>query len=598
MTGKTAKQVPAGAGPRSWLGHPLLVLALALLSSGFAMSGNRFIAIHNTLPYEEQNHVQFVSAAIDSMREGSLLLREVPRMAKPAAPIFRRYPVYQFYGNFPFFIGATLGNLGLEAYTAFLLLGYASFVIGFIGTFLAARALGLRAGSALAGALLFTLAPYHLMDWYGRFAFTETFALGMLPLALYGALKASRERSALAFAFSAAAWSAVMMSHTIMHIYGALIIFGVLAVNWCLLDRRDWAALWRPFAAYALGFACVAWSLWPIIKFGDQFSIAHWFNPRDWAYVSGLKYLLARSYLPHPQAGFMGFQIGWPLLFALLASPFLFLRRPWVAIFSVFMLLAVYLAWSPNDVWPHLGPLAIIQFPYRILAFVVLTGSVLTAALWDAWVRRFEALWLLPFALLIVLAAKPYVLEGGNNMSAAEVNALYSQGGVHFQGPPADYVINDPNSAWMTSHYPTPSYDLGPVTMTAALAEGVDWHAAPVVTATAALQGAAAPGSPSASVEFGPLTRVKLQGLRQGDIIQLPMPWYPKMFAFTVNGKSAPYGRVDRRLAWRAPGDGDFNIEFRFRGLLGANALSLLGWLIFMGLLAFHFMTPKKKSEA
>lgn len=573
----------SGTPARDWLGHPLLVLALALATSYFAMSGNYRAAIHNTLPYEEQNHVQFVSAAIEAMAEGSLLLREVPRMAKPAPPIFRRYPVFQFYGNFPYFIGATLGNLGLDAYTVFLVLGYASFVIGFIGLFLASRALGLRPSSGLAGAFLFTLAPYHLMDWYGRFAFTETFALGMLPLALYGALKAGQDKGKLALAFSAAAWSAVMMSHTIMHIFGAIIIFGILVVNWLLLDRKDLSALWRPFAAYALGFACVAWSLWPIIKFGDQFSIAHWFNPKDWAYVSDIKYLLARSYLPHPQAGFMGFQIGWPLLFALLASPLLFLRRPWVIIISLFMVVTVYLAWSPHNIWPHLGPLAIIQFPYRILAFVVLTGSVLMAAVWDAWVRRYEALLLLPFAALIFFAAKPYVLQGGNAMSATEVNALYSQGGVHFQGPPADYVISNPDSAWMSQHYPTPSFNAGPTAMT--LAEGVDLSSAQSVSVTG-------------SVEFGPITRVRLQGLRQGDVVQLPMPWYPKMFSFKVNGRSAEYGRVGRRLAWQTPQDGDALIEFRFRGLASSNALSVLAWLFFAGLLAAHFMAPKKSSLA
>jgi hypothetical protein len=50
-------------------------------------------------------------------------------------------------------------------------------------------------------------------------------------MALYGALKCAKDKGPLALAFSAAAWSAVMMSHTIMHIYGALIIFGVLTVN-------------------------------------------------------------------------------------------------------------------------------------------------------------------------------------------------------------------------------------------------------------------------------------------------------------------------------------------------------------------------------
>jgi hypothetical protein len=88
--------------------------------------------------------------------------------------------------------------------------------------------------------------------------------------------------------------------------------------------------------------------------------------------------------------------------------------------------------------------------------------------------------------------------------------------------------------------------------------------------------------TPVATVSFGRWVKVKVQALKKGDVIQLPAPWYPTMYAMKLNGSSVTPGRVGNRLAIQVEQDGDQAVEFHFRGMPLANAVSYLSWLLLL----------------
>lgn len=564
----------------AWLQKPAALYVLALLVSLFAMHGNSLTAVYgqlyykgevhqNVVTYETQNVVNFTNAAAESLREGNLLLRECSWVGIVAPPAYHRYPLFQFYGNLPYMLSGLLAVLGLTAHTAFLFVGFLFFTLGFVGAYRLARLLGFRAITGLVAGVAFTLAPYHLTQWHGRIAFTEAVGLGMLPWVLYGMLRCARERGLRPFLLAAGLWCALILTHTILHIYGAIFLFAVVSVQWLFEGRWDFKALLRPFAAYAFGFACAAWMIWPIVRFGPQFGVTNSLYPQDWAHVSSLKILFAPTFDAVPMAGFIGLQIGWLFIAAWAASLALLWRKPWVLPYAIVSALCVFIAWSPFDFWKHLGPLTIIQFPYRVLAFIITLGTVLLALSWDHWVRKLEGVAFAVFLGVAALIGNAYIAKGVSPYPLPEINAQYSVSGLQFQGPRYPYTLGNPDAPDFQAHYPTSSYDLSAISRTATVAEGVDVSSASALT-------------PSASVKFGRWVRVNVQGLKKGDVIQLPAPWYPSMYAMKLNGRSVTPGRVGNRLAIQVEVDGDQAVEFHFRGMPMANAVSYLSWLLFL----------------
>ncbi|HEY9283352.1 MAG TPA: hypothetical protein VIP46_07855 [Pyrinomonadaceae bacterium] len=186
-------------------------------------------------------------------------------------------PVFFYYAPLPYHLTALLvaplaaaGDYGLRhlAYGTAL-----SFVASGLACYLWLRQISTRRG-ALAGALLYLLAPYHsVVDPLMRGAYSELWAFAWMPLVLYFARRAAAGRGPrLAFAGLSVSYALLVLSHL-----PATLIFSPLPAAYAYFasGRRAPAAL-RTLAGLALGagLACAyllpALAMQPAAAFADM----------------------------------------------------------------------------------------------------------------------------------------------------------------------------------------------------------------------------------------------------------------------------------------------------------------------------------------
>jgi uncharacterized membrane protein len=141
------------------------------------------------------------------------------------------YPIFNFYGPLPYYIGGFLYLIGIDALLATKMM----ILIGMLIATFTAYLLGNRIFGRLGGilmAVLFTYVPYHAVDIFVRGAIGEFWALAFLPLLLWSVIGVSQKDHKSIY-IGGFAMAAVIISHTILGyltvgIYiGGLIIYGL-----------------------------------------------------------------------------------------------------------------------------------------------------------------------------------------------------------------------------------------------------------------------------------------------------------------------------------------------------------------------------------
>lgn len=191
-------------------------------------------------------------------------------------------PVFYFYPPLGFYLGALFGLAGLPT--------YASVILAF---FVALAASGLtmlawlqeRVRNPMLGAIAYMVAPYHVLDFYGRGALAEFVAIALLPLVALGLERAERGRTVL-LAF---VYAAMILAHLPL----ALLVSLFLILPWCAM--RGIKASIRAALPLALGIALSAiylapafaldayrdsGSLWSQPGYDTvSWSVLNWFDP-------------------------------------------------------------------------------------------------------------------------------------------------------------------------------------------------------------------------------------------------------------------------------------------------------------------------------
>ncbi len=191
-------------------------------------------------------------------------------------------PVFYFYPPLPFWVtaGLSIASGGLLGAAAALKAGELAFLlVSGWGLFAWQRG---RAGDAgaLAGALVFMLAPYHLDDHYLRGAFAEFAAIALLPLLAIG-LERAASGARLGPLWLAGAWAAVILCHLpIALLAGVLVIapHGVWMI-WREPGRRAAAAARIAFAL-ATGAGLAAIYVVPALTLQGAISAEYWWGGR------------------------------------------------------------------------------------------------------------------------------------------------------------------------------------------------------------------------------------------------------------------------------------------------------------------------------
>lgn len=301
------------------------------------------------------------------------------------------YPLFNYYNILPYYIGAIFSFLVGYIMSAKLLFAI-PLILGAFSMYLLAREIFGRVPAVLAS-VLFSFAPYKALDIYVRGAVAESFALAIIPLTFYFALKLIREGGCKYLASFSISLSLFLLSHNIM----ALLFIPILVTFIIIfLAKEKWKRLIFVILGLSLGLGLSAFFILPAYLEKDLVQIdnlirldlnfrAHFvtlnqlFFDRFWGYG-------ASSISPNDT---ISFQIGWPHWWIVIASVILFLfnlvwKRQFPGLLPLWLiiifLLSIFMTHIRSAfIWEKIEILKFTQFPWRFLSVAIFTGSLLGA---------------------------------------------------------------------------------------------------------------------------------------------------------------------------------------------------------------------------
>jgi hypothetical protein len=304
------------------------------------------------------------------------------------------YPLFNYYGVFPYYIGGLLtyifGFVGAAKALFFLVL-----FVGVFGMyFLASELFGTEVG--FLAAILFEFAPYRALDSYVRGDIGESLAISLFPYLFFFSLKLIKSKSIFYFAAFTITLAIFLTTHNIM-----IMLFTPILIIWIvfwllkLKQRHSWQLglsflISLGLAAFFLGPAFLEKSLVQTTNLiiGDLNFRAHFvtvgqlFLDRFWGYGASVP----------GDNDTISFQIGWPLWPLVLVSMIIVIFRSlqsrtknflYYLILGIF-LFSIFMTHNKSAfVWEQIPLLSYVQFPWRFLAIIIFTGSIL--AVW--WIQ-------------------------------------------------------------------------------------------------------------------------------------------------------------------------------------------------------------------
>ncbi len=296
------------------------------------------------------------------------------------------FPLFNFYGPFPYYLGAIVSFLGSYIFSAKVLFFLAT-AGGGITMYLLVKEFTDK-NSAMVASALFLLAPYRALDAYVRGALSELFSISLVPLVLFLFYRLIKKPKPFYFAASCLALAGFLTTHNIMTILFLPVIV-IWFVYWLFSQRFKTAK--HLILAFILGIVVAAFFVLPaflekslvqteaLTRFELDFrahfvTLEQLFLDRAWGYGASIL---------GPKDG-ISFQIGWPQWWlGLLSLVVVFTakdRKLRILTLGLFALLVFSLFMTHNRsafIWERIGILKYFQFPWRFLSLSIFTSSVL-----------------------------------------------------------------------------------------------------------------------------------------------------------------------------------------------------------------------------
>jgi len=319
------------------------------------------------------------------------------------------YPIFNFYGVFPYYLG-TIASFVLGYIGAAKLLFFLPLILGGIGMYLLSKELfGKIPG--FVGGVLYLFAPYRALDSYVRGAVGESFALAIVPFVFYFFLKLVKLKDKKYFTLATISTALLFVSHNIM-----TLIFTPVVLSWIIfwLYKEKWMGTRLAILSLIISFGLASFFLLPAfmekrlvqtesltrneLDFRAQFvKVSQLFLDRSWNYAGSA-----------PQsANTISYQIGWPHWW-LVALSFLVVilskKQKNISLFAFLFLVftfGVYMTHNKSSfIWESIKILSFVQFPWRFLSIVIFSGSLL-GAYFLTFFR--DSKWLKVLSILIVI---------------------------------------------------------------------------------------------------------------------------------------------------------------------------------------------------
>ncbi|MEK7141539.1 MAG: 6-pyruvoyl-tetrahydropterin synthase-related protein [Patescibacteria group bacterium] len=309
------------------------------------------------------------------------------------------YPLYNFYGPLPYYIGGSLYAAGVNGLTSTKAIMALGMIFSALTMYFLVRTLFGHSSGVIAG-LLYAYAPYHAVQLYVRGALGELWAYALLPLLFLGVfLYADVNRRKHGVWFGAFGLAGIILSHTItgyvtvvfyliaLSLYSLLLLlrkkfhvsFIIYHLSLLLVGLGLSAFFWLP-AITEMGYTNVAGQIGVTANFRDHFVCIGQLWNSLWGYggsapgcLDGMSYKIGKI---HVLLGALGVGLaGFRLRRAFWSHPTGLISM--IGLGSALMLLSV-----SRPVWEIIPGLAFVQYPWRFLmglafAISVLGGSIL-----------------------------------------------------------------------------------------------------------------------------------------------------------------------------------------------------------------------------
>lgn len=354
-------------------------------------------------PMHDDTQVARVVEMGRAIREGQFPVRWVSDLGYGYG-----YPIFNFYGPLPYYVGGTLYALGVSGLAATkIMMGLGLVLAGLMMYLAIGNIAGISAG--VLAAAFYMLAPYHAVQAYVRGAVGEYWALIFLPLILWGYWNISiRKNFRSGLLLGAAGVTGLVISHTILGYAGMIFVVlgGVLTIGVNVRRQGEKQISYAASALILLGLGLSAFFWLPAItemkytNVASQISVTSDFRDHfvclpqlwnsAWGYggsakgcLDGLSFKVGKEHLLLALAALIAMALG---LVRNHKGKWLLGIGAGIFLLSVFFMMSV-----SQPVWDVLPLFAYVQYPWRFLAFAIfgisIAVSTLVYAIRQQWLR-------------------------------------------------------------------------------------------------------------------------------------------------------------------------------------------------------------------
>lgn len=370
-----------------------------------------FDLFHPGLPvtHDGQDHVARIANFYQNLAQGNI----IPRWAANLNWGYG-HPILEFLYPLPSYI------VSLFHFSGFSLIDSTKIVFGlgiifsglfmflWLGEFLIAEA-------AFVGAALYMFAPYRFVDLYVRGDIGENLAFVFMPLTLYFILKLSKKLNFWHFAGTSISLALLILSHNAISLmFMPFIIFYGFLLGFNKKEKKEY--LVNFFVAFILGFGLSAF-FWIPGLFEAKYTLRNIVTKGGYfkSFVD-FKSLLYGSW-SYGGTGQFTVQFGILQWLFLLISPFVtwFLwtkkNKNWIILVSliIYGFIAIFIMLpQSNFIWGKFIILQNFQFPWRFLAIIVFSTSVIGALVFNNAQIKIQKIAIVVFVIVILFLSKDY----------------------------------------------------------------------------------------------------------------------------------------------------------------------------------------------
>ncbi len=124
------------------------------------------------------------------------------------------YPIFNFYGPFPYYIGAFFNFIGFDALTATKIMILIAVIGSAFSMYLLAKEFWGKIGGIVSSAF-YVYAPYHALDIYVRGDIGEVYAYAFIPLVFYALWKFYKTNNFLFIVLGSLSYAGIISSHNL-----------------------------------------------------------------------------------------------------------------------------------------------------------------------------------------------------------------------------------------------------------------------------------------------------------------------------------------------------------------------------------------------